>query len=80
MGVSLGHSATLRFPSHTAVVWLKPTCARAVDGRSGAHPEIVRAQVRYPHRFYQLPPKRFRQRVIYSRVVGIDRGQAELEL
>jgi hypothetical protein len=36
--------------------------------------------VRYPHRFYQLRPKRFRQRVTYSRVVGIDRGQAELEL
>jgi hypothetical protein len=31
----------------TAVVWLKPTCARADDGRSGAHPEMVRAQVRY---------------------------------
>jgi hypothetical protein len=26
---------------------LKPTCARADDGRSGAHPEMVRAQVRY---------------------------------
>ena len=64
----------------SAVVWHKPTCAGADDARSGAHPEIVRAQVRYRHRFYQLGPKRFRQRVPYSRVAGIDRGQAELEV
>ena len=40
--------------------------------------EAIRAL--YRHRFYQLPPKRFRKRVTYSRVVGKDRGQAELEL
>jgi hypothetical protein len=40
--------------------------------------EAIRAL--YRHRFYQLPPKRFRQRATYAREAGIDREQAELEL
>jgi hypothetical protein len=42
-------------------------------------PNSFRAQVRYRHRFYQLPPKSS-AKVTYARIAGIDREQAELEL